>query len=676
MKKLLVLGLLAGLVFSACSNDNDISVNGNENEYHMVAGQPAYISLGIAMPSDPATRANDTYDDGAAAEYQVASGLLVLFKGTEESTATIFASYDIKDAITSWSAESRDQVTTTSNKFVQAITSPDLVGAQKVFAYVILNNKDNATGIDASIGTTFDNFGKQVFKAIGIADESKGYGAEGSNKFVMTNTPYCTEAGGSAAPAAGAKIQTLTVIEPEAIYDTYEEANSSDADVACIYVERAAVKVELVSFSSTIADPARPGVSGAYATLEKWALGNVNNNGTYSGYYNTRQVKATWNPYFNAKAATASTKYRFVSVQPFFAAGDGHDMGYRTYWAEDVNYDGRTGLIDGKVAETKHTLNPPTSLAPAITYTYENTFDEDNQIYANTTYMSFQTKLNGGTTFYTVEPEKNKAYITPEALKAHLEIGIDAFKATALTTLRNNIKAAIDADLDDPSSTIRAAAHIGPSDPAAYDLTYVHDITLGSRDDDTGIQDPYSDKYIFKNIAFNGSPASDDVKDAINALTIPGGTISSVLATDLDLTGYTQETVNEYATGITYYAARIAHFGDAETPWSTDASSYNNYSKIYPTTGISNEATPVTYATDTPKRANAWLGRWGIVRNNWYAVSVTNIKGIGSAVPVDFSDSGTGKPGATPDDNPDPVFIAAHVHIIPWVKRTQSVILK
>lgn len=90
--------------------------------------------------------------------------------------------------------------------------------------------------------------------------------------------------------------------------------------------------------------------------------------------------------------------------------------------------------------------------------------------------------------------------------------------------------------------------------------------------------------------------------------------------------------------------------------------------------GQSLHETPINYGTS---RAAAWLGRWGIVRNNWYKITIDEIKGLGSPVPEDFTGTADGTPGGTPDDNPKPkYYIAAHVHILPWAVRKQSVDLK
>ena len=116
-----------------------------------------------------------------------------------------------------------------------------------------------------------------------------------------------------------------------------------------------------------------------------------------------------------------------------------------------------------------------------------------------------------------------------------------------------------------------------------------------------------------------------------------------------------------YAGGITYYNARIQHFGEAETPWSATGDYISGGGKdvneIY---GIGQ--TPVDKSTER------FLGRYGVVRDNWYKLNINQIGKIGTAEPVD--------PSTTTPDTPDDEienFISVHVHIVPWVLRTQAV---
>ena len=59
------------------------------------------------------------------------------------------------------------------------------------------------------------------------------------------------------------------------------------------------------------------------------------------------------------------------------------------------------------------------------------------------------------------------------------------------------------------------------------------------------------------------------------------------------------------------------------------------------------------------------LGRYGMVRNNWYDIAINKISGPGSPdVP---------EPGDDPDDDPDPYKIDVTINILSWAKRSQEV---
>lgn len=101
--------------------------------------------------------------------------------------------------------------------------------------------------------------------------------------------------------------------------------------------------------------------------------------------------------------------------------------------------------------------------------------------------------------------------------------------------------------------------------------------------------------------------------------------------------------VSCYENGIAYYPVMIKHFGEDLTPW-TD-----------PGTGVS---------YPTPNEENNWLGRYGVLRNNWYEINVNGISNIGYAeVPEVYN---------TPDD-PVNSYISVDINILSWAKRTQGV---
>lgn len=99
-----------------------------------------------------------------------------------------------------------------------------------------------------------------------------------------------------------------------------------------------------------------------------------------------------------------------------------------------------------------------------------------------------------------------------------------------------------------------------------------------------------------------------------------------------------------YKGGESYYIARIKHFGDADTPW--------------------NEG-EATYGDNDVDNNNKYLGRYGVLRNNWYDLTVQNVSGPGTPeVP-------TIKP-EVPDDENDK-YISVSVKILDWAKRSQDV---
>ena len=96
--------------------------------------------------------------------------------------------------------------------------------------------------------------------------------------------------------------------------------------------------------------------------------------------------------------------------------------------------------------------------------------------------------------------------------------------------------------------------------------------------------------------------------------------------------------ISTYAGGESYYIARIKHFGDDLTQWKSGAYGENNLE---------------------------YLGRYGVLRNNWYELKVNSVSGPGYPSVPEV------KPN-TPDDEDDN-YINVSVKILDWAKRSQSV---
>lgn len=98
--------------------------------------------------------------------------------------------------------------------------------------------------------------------------------------------------------------------------------------------------------------------------------------------------------------------------------------------------------------------------------------------------------------------------------------------------------------------------------------------------------------------------------------------------------------IKTYKNGESYYIARIKHFGDDLTPWKAGDATYDG------------------------KNLN-WLGRYGVLRNNWYDLTINSISGPG------YPDVPEVKP-KSPDDE-DTKYINVSVKILDWAKRSQNV---
>ncbi len=132
------------------------------------------------------------------------------------------------------------------------------------------------------------------------------------------------------------------------------------------------------------------------------------------------------------------------------------------------------------------------------------------------------------------------------------------------------------------------------------------------------------------NIITNGETALTPEKiDQINAK------LGLKKATDTDAA----VGLSTFESGVSYYIARVKHFNDL-TPWKPGDKTYNG------------------------NNAN-WLGRYGVLRNNWYELTVSSVSGPG------YPDIPKVNPTDPDDENKQ--FINVEVKILKWAKRSQSI---
>lgn len=379
----------------------------------------------------------------------------------------------------------------------------------------------------------------------------------------------------------GKNVTTLVAINKNKIFPTEAQASSGDA-AADIYVERGLAKVTL----TTATKEEKPvATSSSYAgdkvKISNWAL-DVTNKKTFP-IHNVDELgyEDIWK---NEAAASGPSTQRFVDNNP-------ETLVKRVYWGKDPNYSNSTLNTDktARAAEFNYvTANTEVTADPTKPlYCRENTFNLANMMQGQTTRVIFKASYTpkgfteaDGKTFYKVG--------TSVALWKQKDLE-DHIKAAVIKVI---------SDATTANTTIDLAAEGNKITTAGNHVIEASNITVEGHD-----------------------VTPEEVK-AVN-----------------DKVGLTKDAgISTYANGESYYIARIKHFGDALTPWTSGVYGENNL---------------------------AYLGRYGMLRNNWYELDVQNVSGPG------YPNVPEVKPN-TPDDEDDK-YIKVSVKILKWAKRSQKV---
>ena len=295
--------------------------------------------------------------------------------------------------------------------------------------------------------------------------------------------------------------------------------------------------------------------------------------------YNTdsrlvRNMDATWLPY------NATTK-RFVE-----SAALPNGM-YRTYRATDVNYSGKSGLT----ASMKGWKSMGES-----DYCAENTFSVDYMTDDHSTSVLIALQLNGGNPFYTTSVTGSDVIYQMPA-NGLTEDGTSASETFA-RRLSNKVASAktIDEYLREWLMETNNGFRNWVNQYAAGEPKHVN-ITVESKDKDFGLTD--AKVLSVTQTARAAGSAGANAFDALNLKTYCDNNIK----------------IQFYEHGWCYYRVLIRHFNDTQTPWSSTAS-------------MSSNTPSVVYGGDEA----SYLGRYGIVRNNWYNLNINSVTHVGSPI--------------------------------------------
>lgn len=572
------LAVIAAMTAS-CSSNEDLGTAGpgtGTNE----AGV-GYATFTINLPSVSGTRAADAggaeVNPGTEDEYKVSDATALIFQeyGADEGSYKFVESVNLP-VTGAW--EDAEEGVTKSKKLVAKLTNVD---TKNTYGVLVLLNNNITGGVKIELPTAGQSYNDWNNKVLSpdLAELAK------TGDFYMANAPLC-ESG---------KVRTLVTIDKTKIYATEAEAKTKTS--ADVYVERGVAKMTVADPGTiTVKDKATSAETKSEVTFNNWAL-DITNKKTFAVHNIdglSEKFPAIW------------TTDRFTGLNS------------RVYWGKDPNYDNvdlKKTDTDGDDLRDKEfnnitatseinkdfTTTSTTTTNPV--YCLENTFNLANMYQGQTTRVIFKatyTPMNDAGvslaetdgTFYTIGNMKTILK------KTDLETAVNAAATSALpgcvvdyTNLMEEGSHVI--TLEDIKENASSTTHLDGT------------TTYGS-----------------------GSKTGNTIVDEINAkLGLKAGRKEAMVG------------INTYLKGVTYYIARVKHFGDALTQWKSGESYGDNNDK--------------------------YLGRYGMLRNNWYELTVGNVYGPGypGVPPVD--------PNQPDDENEK--YLSVSVKILSWAKRSQKV---
>ena len=607
-----LLSAIAAASLTACSDSTDV-VKNDKGQWN--ADGTGYVSLSIKMPDNVTsngTRAagdadgshNDNFNDGDLNEYAVHNATLVIFTADQEKTAE--GDYTLAAAYKlPLTFKTNSSTHGQISSISTATTKIDAINAKKAKALVILNKPTSITLDEDAHTIKLNNGGtEEDLKNKTFAEFQKETTAVTVN--LTATTGFTMTNAPLTKSKSGTSAPTAGTTETLADIDIKKVKLTAEESKATPAAE---VYVERSVAKVTIEGARTPqkltGATDVYYQVEDFALDNTNSKSYI--VRNADQTNAASDPWYTLKSQSSSVdgvdQYRFIGNT---AVKEGY---YRTYWAKDPNYDVQYDATHTEVPQLQTSNTPNFTATNNALYCMENTFTVQNQI---------------------------AKYTTRALLKVCFWKGTNA-KPTTTETLymyNNDVK------------TLNKKA-----DFIAAGITEVNKIpaVLGYKGGVSGLE--FTDKdsegnVQIKKVTFANGEFEEVTTDEVNH---PNTSIFKIIREHFG-------NISVYEKGYAYYPVLIKHFGDQLTPWNTD-----EYGTTKPSAGGIDQIYPIT------NRDANYLGRYGVVRNNWYELKINSVKRPGKPA--------INTPKDTPDDELDS-YISVSINILSWAKRSQSVDLQ
>lgn len=419
--------------------------------------------------------------------------------------------------------------------------------------------------------------------------------------FYMANAPEFTTA----------DAEPTTLVKIQGIYRTKEEAHSKPGTT--VHVERGLAKVTVGSnstsdyFSTDGATVAENKYKNDVVKITKWAL-DVTNKSSFPVHVTAglkdgvTSTSQTVPAYTDIWKNAAATPGTKPATSRFVSQLPATGAFKRVYWGIDPNYS--MDLSDLTKCKTQFTL----AEADGNGVTWNDGSGSDKPLYCMENTFDINNMQQGQTTRVLI-----KATYTPSVLSSPSETDKTFFmigNSSDIWTTKT-LKAQIASKAKDALSLTTNPTVVLKGDllTAGTHVLTVSNVSIKEGEGETATEKVDAD-------------------------------LVSKLNTKLGLDETNGVGIKTYKNGESYYIARIKHFGDDLTPWAAGDETYGG------------------------KNLN-WLGRYGVLRNNWYDLTINKISGPG------YPDVPEVKPD-TPDDE-DTKYINVSVKILDWAKRSQSV---
>ena len=579
-----LLSAIAAASLTACSDSTDV-VKNDKGQWN--ADGTGYVSLSISMPDNVGSKGSRAAGDADGSHNDKFNDGDLNEYAVHNAMLVIFTGDG--DAEGNYKLTAAYNLPLTFNgpdsghdqisSISTATTKIDAINATKAKALVILNKPTSITLDESShmISLNGESLKDKTFADFQKKTTDVAVNLTTTTGFTMTNAPLTTSQSSTSTPAAGTT-KTLADIDIDNVKRTAEESKANPA--AEVYVERSVAKVTIKGAEGS---KLLTGATDIHYQVEGFALDNTNS--TSYIVRNADQTNAKSEPWYNLKSQSSSVngndQYRFIGNTP---VKTGY---YRTYWAKDPNYDVQYDATTHTEVPQLQTSNTPTFAATNnALYCMENTFTVQNQI---------------------------AKYTTRALLKVCFWKGAETTKPGTTEDLymyNNDVKT-----LNKKDGFITAGILEVNKIPAVQGYEGgVQSFEFTERNSEGNVQ--------IKKVTFVNGGSEEVTTDEVNH---PNTSIFKIIREHFG-------NISVYEKGYAYYPVLIKHFGDQLTPWNTWETDPNKPSaggidQIYPN-------------GDSNRDAN-YLGRYGVVRNNWYELNIKSVKR-------------PGKPGInTPDHTPD-----------------------